>query len=227
MHQAVTNYNLGPPTWVAIALALVAAISAIIAAVIAARSARSAKKLEIQAQRIRDLESRISARKYQMYEPFLDMIGNFFDHTERGRAAIANPEANVEGFVSFAKWVTTYGSDEAVEAYHKFNLATSNKAPHPILTRLMADFLIAVRKDLSYPDTKISRATLIATSFRVGDFYQQGDFYRKIMSLPLHEACKLAGWREPWKFSEPTTQIHPPDSDKGGPPTDPAAPPSG
>ena len=202
MHLAATYVNLGPSTLVTIVIALIAAVASIVAAVVAARSASSSKRLEVQAQRIRDLESRISERKYQMYEPFLEMVNNFFDKSAEGRAAIADPIKNVSGFVEFAKKITTYGSDQAVEAYHKWNLATVNHAPIPILTRLMADFLVAVRKDLSYPDTDVSATTIIATTFRVGDFYQQGDSFRKIMTLPLREPCALAGWAPPWEWSE-------------------------
>jgi hypothetical protein len=211
MYLAVTSSSSGPPTYVTIIVAFIAAFASVVAAIIAARSAIRSKRLEAQAQRIRDLESRISERKYKAYEPFLEMIHNFFDHTERGRAAIADPKANVEGFVEFAKQITTYGSDEAVEAYHKFNLASANAAPFSISMRLMADFLLAVRKDLSYPDTRISGTTLIATTFRIHDFYQQGEDFRKIMTLPLSEACKIANWPEPWAFSPQPVAIQPPD----------------
>jgi hypothetical protein len=215
---ATTSSSSSTPT---IIVAVIAAVASVIAAVIAARSARSSKRIEIQAQRIRDLESRISERKYNVYEPFLEMIGNFFDQTEKGRAAIADPTANVERFVGFAKQITTYGSDEVVEAYHKFVLATSNNPPVNIMTRLMADFLLAVRKDLSYPDTQISGTTLIATSFRVGDFYSQGRDFQKIMTLPLTEACKLANWPEPWVFRAAPAVGQPQESSQAAPPTAP------
>ena len=222
MHLAATYINLGPSTLVTIAVALIAAVASIVAAVVAARSAGSSKRLEVQAQRIRDLESRISERKYKMYEPFLEMINNFFDHTEKGRAAIADSEANVEGFVGFSKQITTYGSDEAVEAYHRLSLAGMNSPPVPIVIRLMADFLLAVRKDLSYPDTEISGTTLIATTFRVNDFYQQGGEFRKIMALPLSEACALAGWSQPWEFSRQPAASHQPNASQGNVSTTPA-----
>jgi hypothetical protein len=222
MYLAATYINLGPTTLVTIAVALIAAVASIVAAVVAARSAGSSKRLEVQAQRIRDLESRISERKYKMYEPFLEMINNFFDHTEKGREAIADPKVNVEGFVAFSKQITTYGSDDAVEAYHKWNMATMNNAPVPIITRLMADFLLAVRRDLSYPDTEISGTTLIATTFRVRDFYQQGDEFRKIMTLPLSEACALVGWQQQWEFSKQPVVSYQPDTGQGNVLTTPA-----
>jgi hypothetical protein len=208
------NSSSGTPNSVTIIVAVIAAIASVVAAVIAARAAGSSKRLEIQAQRIRDLESRISERKYKVYEPFLELIGNHFDMTEKGRAAVADPKANIEGFVEFAKQITTYGSDEAVEAYHRFNQATGNNPPVPIMLRLMGDFLLAARKDLSYPDTDLSAATLIATTFRVNYFYKQGSEFGKIMSLPLSEACKLANWLEPWHFSdEPAPLAATPESE--------------
>lgn len=149
-----------------------------------------------------------------MYEPFLEHIANFFDYSEKGRQAVADPIANVEGFVTFAKQVTTYASDDAVEAYHKFNLATANNAPYPIVTRLMGDFLLAVRKDLSHPDTKVSGPILIATTFRVGDWYQQGEEFRKAMTLPLNQACKTLKWEPPWEYTDKTA-VESPGSAKG------------
>jgi len=156
-----------------------------------------------------------------VYEPFLEMIGNFFDQTEKGRAAIADPAVNTEKFIKFAKQITTYGSDEAVEAYHKYIVATSNNSPVNIMTRLMADFLLAVRKDLSYPDTRISGTTLIATTFRVGDFYGQSRVFQEIMTLPLSEACKLANWPEPWVFHPAAVVSQSSESSQASPSTAP------
>jgi flagellar basal body-associated protein FliL len=66
----------GPAEWIAILVAGIAAVAAIAAAVVAALSARSTKQLELRAQRTRELESRISERKIDVYKPLIELLGN-------------------------------------------------------------------------------------------------------------------------------------------------------
>jgi hypothetical protein len=139
-----------------------------------------------------------SLTKYETYAPMLEMIGDFFSQTDSSRNAVANVEANVDKFVKFAKWIAIYGSDEALEAYHNLMQALRYAPPIFVGFRLIADFILAARRDIGYPDTEISRGKLLAVTFRVNDYYEQGDLLEKVMTLPLDQACKLAGWSMPW-----------------------------
>jgi|HubBroStandDraft_4_1064222.scaffolds.fasta_scaffold1184655_2 hypothetical protein len=61
MHLA-DNIIIGndPATWLALTLALIPVAASIVSAVLANRSAKEAKRGELEAQRVRDLENRIS-----------------------------------------------------------------------------------------------------------------------------------------------------------------------
>jgi hypothetical protein len=65
----------GPAEWITILVAGIAAAAAITAAIVAALSARSTKRLELRAQRARELEGRISERKIEIYKPMIEMLG--------------------------------------------------------------------------------------------------------------------------------------------------------
>ena len=126
----------------------------------------------------------------------LEMLGDVFSQAKTSREAVADADSNVDKFVSFAKWITIYGSDEAFRAYHNLTQSFPYDPPLPITLRLIADFMLSARKDIGYPETEVTRAQLVA--LRVTDFYQLGDKFGHVMTLPLDEACKLAGWSPPW-----------------------------
>ena len=197
MQLADTNITIGGiATWLTILVAVIPAIAAVVAAVVAARSARAVKRAEAETERIRDLENRISERKYETYKPMLEMLSNVFSQAKTSREALADADANTDKFVNFSTWITVFGSDEALVAYHNLTKSFHYSPPIQITLRLVADFILAARKDIGYPDTDITRAQLVA--LRLNDFYEQGELLEQIMTLPLEQACKLAGWPIPW-----------------------------
>ncbi len=209
MNLAITTAGGGGPAiWVALLLAVIPAVAAVIAAVVAARSAKAAKRGEAEAQHVRDLENRISERKYETYKPMLEMLGDVFSQAKTSREAIADGDVNTDKFVSFAKWIIIFGSDEAIAAYHNLTTSFNYKPPIQISLRLVADFILAARKDIGYPDTKVTGIQL--TALRLNDFYEQGDEMHQIMTFPLPEACKLAGWKMPWSSmnARPTVPLN-------------------
>ena len=206
MHLASTIINVGDPaTWLAILVVVIPAIASVIAAIVAARSAQAAKRGEAEAQRIRDLENRISERKYETYRPMLEMLGDVFSQAKTSREAVADVDSNVDKFVSFSKWITIYGSDQAFRAYHNLTQSFQYDPPIQITLRLIADFMLAARKDIGYPETEVTRAQLVA--LRINDFYQLGDVVGQVMTLPLDEACKLVGWLPPWSSMNANTLV--------------------
>lgn len=197
MYLADTNITIGGiATWLAILVAVIPAVAAIVAAVVAARSARAVKRAEAETDRIRDLENRISERKYETYKPMLEMLGNVFSQAKTSREATADADANTDKFVNFSTWITVFGSDEAFTAYHNLTQSFNYNPPIQITLRLVADFILAARKDIGYPDTDVSRMQLAA--LRLNDFYQQGELLGQVMTLPLEQACQLVGWPIPW-----------------------------
>jgi hypothetical protein len=181
------------------AVGSVATVGAVAAAWLASRSARAARQGELEAARIRDLENRISERKYEVYKPMLDYIGHIFNQqSEESRAAIADKVAVNKVFVEFARWIGIYGSDEVLTAYHHLMQGMSYGAPPVVLNRLMADFLLAARRDIGNSNSKAQQDELLIVTFRVNDFYNEGDLVGKVMRLPLKKALKKAGWTPPW-----------------------------
>jgi len=194
MSLAVTASGVGgPAAWITILVAGIAAAAAITAAIVAALSARSTKRLELQAQRARELESRISERKIEIYKPMIEMLGRAISPS-----VLENPSAseeNSEKIAEFSTWIAIYGSDDTIKIYHNFMQAAFNQAPVLVASRLFAEFIIAARRDIGYPDTTVTALHLMG--MRVNDLYSE-DEYRLAMSLPFEELCQQENWEPPW-----------------------------
>lgn len=183
----------GPAASITILVAGIAAVAAVVSAVVAAVSARSTKRLELQAQRTRELENRISERKLDVYRPMIDLFGSVIGAAARG----ADPPADdiPAKIAEFTTWITIYGSDDAIKAHHNFTQAAFNDAPTVVATRLYAEFILAARRDLGYPETTITAMQVMGV--RVTDLYAEEE-YRLAMSLPFDELCRRENWTPPW-----------------------------
>jgi hypothetical protein len=196
LRARVCRVDLGV-VWTAVGS--VAAVGSVIAAWLATRSAHAARQGELEAARIRDLENRISERKYEVYKPMLDYIGHIFSQpNEESRRALADQAAVTKVYVDFSRWLAIYGSDEALTAYHNLMQGINYGAPPLMLNRLMTDFLLAARRDIGNSASKTRQTELFTVAFRITDFYDQGDLAGQIMRLPLKKALKKAGWSPPW-----------------------------
>jgi hypothetical protein len=194
---AQTPTSGGTPWWITLVVTAVPACASIAAAVIAARSARKAKLREAETERIRELENRISERKYETYRPMLQLVGDAFNVAKASQMT-ANPQMNVDKFSDFTTWITVYGSDEALQAFHNFTLAAGYNPPPIVTLRLVADFILAARRDIGYPDTSVTAMQLVAMKMK--DLYDE-DESRLAMTLPFDEVCRRAGWIPPWSRS--------------------------
>lgn len=183
----------GPAEWITILLAGIAASTAIIAAIVAALSARSTKQLELRTQRTRELESRISERKIDVYKPMIELFGSIMSNAAHG--VQASPEEVTPKIAEFATWITIYGSDETVEIYHNFMQAAFSQAPGLITSRLYAEFILAARRDIGYPDTSVTALQIMG--MRVNDLYSEAE-YRRAMDLSFEELCRQEKWTPPW-----------------------------
>jgi hypothetical protein len=183
--------------WFVLLVASVPAVAALVAAIVAARAAKSSKASEHQAQRMRDLENRISERKYNTYKPVIDTLRDLFDKDKSARLS-TDPRASKEfqdKIADFAIWVAIYGSDESVSAFHNLMQASYHAAPPHVLVRFYADFVLAARRDIGYPDTDVTAADVLGT--RITDLYQNADFLA-IATQPIEETCRRVGWTPPW-----------------------------
>ena len=193
--QIVASGASAVSLWISTGVAAIPVVAAISSATIAARSARSVKRTEAEAQRIRDLENRISGRKYEMYQPIIEALGNFFDKSKA--AQIANDGTDFQQVLQdFKTWVSIYGSDDSVMAFRNFMQATYNDPPSMITGRLVAEFILAARRDIGYPDTKAEPIHVFG--IRISDIHHDRDYYES-MTLPFEELCAKYGWEIPWR----------------------------
>ncbi|MFF7985448.1 hypothetical protein ACFZDK_41130 [Streptomyces sp. NPDC007901] len=175
---------------ISVAVAAVPALASILAAVVAALSARKAKKSEIDAQRLRDLEARISEKKYEVYKPMINLFRDILDQRSM-------PEEDLRSRISeFSAWVSIFGSDEAVRAFHNFmQAAYTGNPPAVVLMKLYSDFVLSARRDMGYPDTAVDARCLLG--MRISDLYTSGQMVD--VNASLAELCRATGWTPPWE----------------------------
>lgn len=178
-----------------IVIALIGATASVVAAIVAARYAKSTQRNDAEAQRARELESRISERKYEVYKPMIELLGDILDSTKT--AGMAERAAEIQAkFADFSTWVNIYGSDGAIVAFHNFKQAAFHPPlPSLVATRLFADFLLEARRDVGRPDTSVTRAQIMGV--RITDLYEV-ESYRAALDLPFEELCRREGWTAPW-----------------------------
>ncbi|NEA49243.1 hypothetical protein [Streptomyces sp. SID10815] len=177
------------PDWkLSLTVAAIPAFASIVAATVAARAAKRAKKVELSAQHLRDLENRISEKKYDVYKPMINLIRDMLDRRqvdeEDSRAKISD----------FSTWVIIYGSDEAVQAFHNFMQAAYHDPPVKVLMKLYADFVMAARRDMGYSDTKVEPSHFLG--MRINDLYDNS-LLRNI-DVPYLDVCAEERWQPPW-----------------------------
>lgn len=183
----------GSITTVVIA-ASIPAIAAIVAAIIAALSAASARRSESSAQTVRDLEARIAERKFAIYEPMIELLRKILD--PRDAAAILADEEGYRASISkFAAWIAIYGSDEAITYFQRFMQCTYRSATPAIMVRMYAEFVLAARRDMGYPDTKVTGEEIFG--IRLKDVYERT--WIDAFTMPLADLYAREGWDAPWE----------------------------
>jgi hypothetical protein len=184
-------------------LAFVPAGLSFLAAFMAARSARTSKKAEIDASRIRDLEARLDERKYEMYKPMIQMMMDLLTSDTEPSTQEANRHAeqdqnldNLSVLQEFATWITIFGSDEAVRSFHNFMQGMYTDAPAEVIFRLYSEFILAARRDMGDTESKVTRAEIIG--MRVKDLYEGDHHMLEAVTVPLRVLAERSGWSIPW-----------------------------
>jgi hypothetical protein len=179
------------PLWLQIvALAVPAGVS-LFSAFWATKSARRAQQAEHEAARLRALEDRVAQRKYDLYQPFLQTLGDMLT-PHRSESGLARLEDVIADFQTF---VTVWGSDEVVETFYRYRVSANTSPPPSITMRLMADLLVEVRKDVAWPETRISNLHTIG--MRISDLADHPELV-EALAMPLEELCEREGWEPPF-----------------------------
>lgn len=180
------------PLWLQIVALVVPAAVAIFSALWASKSASRAQQAEHESSRLRALEDRVAEKKYALYQPFLQTLGDMLTPS-RNAAATAGLEDVLADFQTF---VTVWGSDDAVETFYRYRIAANNSPPNLVIMRLMADFLVAVRRDIAWPDTRIP--ALYTIGLRINDLAEHPEMVAAL-SLPLDDFLATQDWEPPFE----------------------------
>jgi hypothetical protein len=99
---------------------------------------------------------------------------------------------------------TNLRSRRTVWAYHRYIQGIYADAPVDITMRHLADLVLALRRELGHPGSKVTALDLMG--FRINDIYQNG------VGLPwtrfsLQDLYSAAAWTPPWgdrfKYGKP------------------------
>lgn len=182
------------PLWLQIVTLAVPAIVAVFSAIWAAQSASRAQKAEAESARLRALEERVAEKKYNLYKPFLDALGDLLTPGRTDRALTGFEDV----IADFQTWVVILGSDEVVDTFFRYRTAANVDPPTMINFRLMADVLMAIRRDVAAPDTQLSGLHMIAA--RLNDVADHPEL-QEVLSMPLDKLIEQQKWEAPFTFT--------------------------
>ncbi|MGM7699428.1 hypothetical protein [Microbacterium sp. A84] len=167
------------------------AVVSVVSAIVAARYASRARLAEQQAARLLALEERTAGRKREVYEPFVETLGAILVPSQRD-ATMAKME---KVMIEFQTFVMIWGSDQVVEAFYRFRRASNHEPPARIIVRLVADLLIAIRKDIAWPNTQVTALQTLGS--RITDLEPGGEL-EQAFTLPFEELARKESWTIPW-----------------------------
>jgi hypothetical protein len=185
-------------TWIPV---IVAALSALLAGWFALLSKRS----EFRSQRLLELERQSAATKAEVFQPLIEGIGEIWERTSKGTVTPEWFEMEVlPRFFNFMTWAPIYGADETIWAHHRYMQAIYADAPVNITMRHLAELVLALRRELGHPNSKVTALDLMG--FRINDIYVNSAG-RDWARLPLADLYKAESWTPPWgdrfKYGKP------------------------
>lgn len=183
-HVAYSDRMPFAESWIPLVVATIAALASILAAVVAGLFARTTRRAELGAQRDREQEARLAERKYAMYRPMIEMLREMFT-TDK----LPTPEQQAQK-EEFATWIGVFGSDEAVLAFDRFMQMFQDQLYPPVEVQhwLYANFLLAARRDIGYPNTALERRHMLG--LRLSDVYQRPNLFAE----SFDDLCRRVGW---------------------------------
>ena len=101
----------------------------------------------------------------------------------------------MEGLLSFMNVAIMYGSDEVVETFSNFRRSASANPPGMISVRLIAEFMLAIRRDLDGGTSKLGALEMVG--MRINDLDSNREF-RDALTMPLDELYRIQNWTPPW-----------------------------
>lgn len=168
-------------------------LGAIGAAVAAGIFSARARRAQSSAERTLDLEKRLASSKQEVYKPMVNLFRRILDSSGAGKNSPAADKATLETLSQFIAWVQIYGSDDAVRAVHRFMQASYSEPPATVMLRQYGEFLLAIRRDISHPDTDVTTVDLLG--MRITDIY---DELAHDLTLDEEVFYQKHAWSPPW-----------------------------
>lgn len=161
----------------------------IVATVISGLFANRARKASNESEELRIREARVASDKAKAYQRLIEVFGAMLT---KGAKPSSEKEAQ-RVLAEAATLFPVFASDEVFEAHLRLQQAAFNGAPAAVFTRLYAELVLAIRRDLGYPKTTISALEVLAV--RVTDAYTS---MADQLTKPLEQVYADAGWQPPW-----------------------------
>lgn len=179
------------PLWLQLLTVGLPTAASITAAILAARFASRARLAEGRAARLLALEERTAQRRVEVYIPFVEALGNMLVPSRQ-----AETMATMEPvMLNFQNFVMVWGSDEVATAFYRFRRAATTSPPAPITMRLTAELLLAIRRDLAWPESQISGLEVMGS--RITDL-EKGSDLEQSFTMPFDELVEREKWTPPW-----------------------------
>jgi hypothetical protein len=177
--------------------AVIPLAASVVATVLATRASTRAANAEIEADRLRDLEQRIDARKYDTYKPMIELLRDIISSaTPAAGVRAPSEQETVRRLAEFGTWVSIYGSDDAVRAFRNFMQGVYHDPPPEITMRLYYDFVLAARRDMGHTRTEITALDLMGQ--RLKDVYDLRSAY-VTGGIPFADLAREHNWTPPWE----------------------------
>ena len=186
-------------TW-SVLLPIIPALLSAGAAVYAALAASRARASELEAVRLRELEQRLSVKKMEAYEEILTALGNMLTPEALRPPVVARKGQQAQdplgvAVAAFMNQAIIYCSDEVLVSFSRFRMASGHNPPAPVLMRLVADFMLAIRRDLDGGQSKVTGIELLG--MRINDLFTQPTLLAALKD-PFDDVCDREGWVPPW-----------------------------
>ncbi len=153
-----------------VAVGIIAASATVLVSVI---SVLLSKRLEHQTS----IQKEIRERKVPVYEKLIGFIFRVFKGIKENKPI--TEQEMLDFMMEFTQNIIVWGSDEVIDAFHKFRVASMSGEQANILF-IVEDILLAIRKDLGHKNKNLIRGKILSL------FVNDIDKYIKAPNMALN-----------------------------------------
>lgn len=110
--------------------------------------------------------SQLREKKVPVYENVIQLVFGMFFSGKGGRKKLSEQEI-IGQMADITEQLTIWGSDELVQEYHKFRMASLRQSAGKLQNQresliALVDLMLAIRKDLGHKNKNVSRRTILS-----------------------------------------------------------------